>query len=83
LPKIEVTFPAIAASTVLGQSRVALDEYDLHFDMLWFRSECPRAFVYLYSWYNAVEEESGPSPDTVSLIPIALEVESRIMERME
>lgn len=82
LPKIEVTYPAIAASAVLGQSRIALDEYDLHFDMLWFRSECPRAFVYLYSWYTA-EEELGPPPDTVSLIPIAHEVEFRIVERIE
>jgi len=82
-PRIEVFYPAIAGGAVLGQGRADLGEYDLHFDMLWFRSESPRAFVYLYSWYTAAEEELGPPLDTVSLISVAREVGLRIEERTE
>jgi hypothetical protein len=69
-PEVRVSFPDIAGGATLGEGIVELDDSALLFDMLWFRSNDRRVFVYTYSWHLA----EGNMP----LLPIAEEIESRI-----
>ena len=68
LPIIEITYPDIGDSTLLGEGYMESYGFQYGFDTLWFRSNT--VFVFFYSTYM--------SSDKVPLLPIAREIEKRL-----
>ena len=68
VPEIQVTYPDIADSAVLGEGFMTSLGMNMGFDTLWFRSN--KVYVFIYSWYLTVEPQR--------LIPIAREIEHRL-----
>lgn len=68
LPIIDITYPDIGDSALLGEGYMESYGFQFGFDTLWFRSNT--VFVFLYSTYMS----SGKEP----LLPIAQEIEKRL-----
>ena len=68
VPQIEITYPDIADSALLGEGFMTSFGMSIGFDTLWFRSNT--VYVYLYSLYLSLEKQS--------LAPIAREIEHQI-----
>jgi len=68
VPNIDLTYPNIGDSAILGEGYMVSYGYPYGFDTLWFRSNS--VVVVIYSMYM--------SADKVSLAPIAKEIEQRL-----
>ena len=70
--QITFSYPEVAAGGALAEAELTTDEFILHFELLRFRSQDSRVFVYVNSFYIGDDHEP-----TVS---IAREIEQRIAD---
>ncbi|MEE8352894.1 MAG: hypothetical protein V3S10_00410 [Dehalococcoidales bacterium] len=70
--QIDISYPRIAAGAALAEGEVTTDEFTLRVEMLRFRSQDSRVFVYVNSFYV------GDDPEPA--VNIAREVERRITD---
>ncbi len=70
--QIDISYPRVAAGAALAEGEVTSDEFTLRFEMLRFRSQDSRVFVYVNSFY--IGDEPAPA------VNIAREIERRITD---